>query len=181
MRVIKILFAAACGASLAAACGGSTSSGTHDNTGDDAATGGSSGSTSSGSSSGSRSSSGDDATTGNNNGATCQDSSGCSAGQLCCASVSIGGEAGFGFTEACADSCPAMAYQLCADTSECKTSGDTCTPSPIGMGSYCAPPGFTRPDGGFTRPDGGFTRPDGGFRRDAGQPAEGGSSDAAPE
>jgi hypothetical protein len=82
---------------------------------------------------------------------------------------------GFGFTEACAASCTGMAVQLCSTSAECMTG--TCTPSPLGMGSYCAPEGgiggFTRPDGGFTRPDGGFTRPDGGDVAEGGGPSDG--------
>jgi hypothetical protein len=181
MRLTSILFAIACGASCAVACGGSKSSSGNGGTGDDASTGNSSGSaSSSGSGSTSSSGAGDDAAAaGDDAGASCTDSSSC-PGQVCCATVSIGGATGFGFTEACAASCTgAMAFQLCSSTAECMTAGDTCTPSPLGMGSYCAPP---IPDGGFMRRDGGFPGFDGGPQFDSGGATEGGGpSDAAVE
>src|SRR5450432_1514506 len=149
MKVTGLLMAAACGASIVVACGGSATSG-NDNgngngngNGNDAAASSSSGA---GSSSGSSSDSGEDATTGVDGAAgSCQDSSGCSHGQVCCASIMIGGAMGLSFMQACAASCPAIAFQLCSSNSECKTAGETCTRSPIGMGSYCAGP---PPDGG---------------------------------
>jgi hypothetical protein len=180
MRVTSILFAIACGASCAVACGGSKTSSGNNGNGDDAATGNSSGSASS-SGSGSSSSSGgtgDDAATGGDAGLSCTDSSSC-PGQLCCATVGFGGTSGFMITvtAACAASCTGMEFQLCSSDTECTTAGDTCTPSPLMMGSYCAPEGgiggFTRPDGGFTRPDGGFTRPDGGDVPEGGGPSDG--------
>ena len=168
MRASSILFAITFGASCAAACGGST----NNNGGGDASTGTSSGSgASSGSSSGSGSTSssssggGDDATAGDDGGIACEDTSSCSDGQVCCASISIGGAAGFGFSVACAASCPETGFQLCATSAECP-SGESCTPSPLGMGSYCAAPfdasAFPRRDGGFPFGDAGGPTTDGG-------------------
>ena len=70
-----------------------------------------------------------------------------------------------------------MSFQVCASSSECANAGDTCTPSPIGMGSICAPP---RGDGGFVTRDGGGID-DSGSSSDGGGQTEAGSTDGAAE
>jgi hypothetical protein len=76
---------------------------------------------------------------------SCQGTQSCPPSQVCCATLSFGTGTG-GVDVACARSCAPGAYQICATSAECTTSGDVCTPSPLGIGSYCAARG--RPDGG---------------------------------
>jgi hypothetical protein len=152
MRITAVLVAIASGASLAAACGGSTNDGAgggpDGSTATSSGSGSSSGSddtSSSSSSSGGALATGDDATA-----PACTDTADCGRGRVCCATIAVGGATGFGLSVACAATCPSgLAFQLCASSLECPT-GEDCTPSPLGTGSYCAAPGgiSTRFDAG---------------------------------
>jgi hypothetical protein len=76
---------------------------------------------------------------------SCQGTRSCPRSQVCCATLSFGTGTG-GFDVACARSCAPGAYQICATSAECTTSGDVCTPSPLV--SYCAAAGTAGARGG---------------------------------
>jgi hypothetical protein len=165
MKVIRVLCGVTIGAAIAAACGGKADVGT----GEEATDAGEAGPTT-----GSSSGSGDntapsepDATTTPGFNVMCMSAQTCPRSQVCCASFSFTG--GAGITVACANSCGAGGFQVCATSAECAR-GQVCTPSPVGLGSTCQAMGtMTTPLRDASAPDTG---------RDAGAPVDAGHSEA---
>ena len=169
MKLSSILSCVSLGAALATACGGIATVGNPLGAGD----AGRSPSPEQDSSAGSSSGGGAPGTPGVDAGmpafnVSCQGTQSCPPSQICCATISFGTGAG-GIDVACAPSCAPGAYQICASTAECTNSGDVCTPSPLGLGSYCA-----AGRGGGTR-----AQPDGGSVTDGGAHDASASLDAA--
>jgi hypothetical protein len=180
MKLASIISSVLLGASVATACGGIATSSNPLGAGDAGRPseppqqGSSSGSSSGGAPGAPRADAGMPAFN-----VSCQGTQSCPPSQVCCATLSFGTGTG-GVDVACARSCARGDYQICATSAECTTSGDVCTPSPLGIGSYCAAAGT---GGARGRPDGG-TLVDGGAH-DASLPLDGdvtldaGSNDSA--
>ena len=170
MKIATALAAVSLGAALAAGCGGST---VGDNVGpSDATPAGPS----------SRGIDGGTAPTADASmtGATppafnvsCESARTCPAPQICCATISLGG-ATAGLDVACANACGLLGFQVCASSAECTTSGDVCSPSPLGIGSICSPP--ARDAGAVVIVDSGVTGEAG--AAEAGTPVDAGALDA---
>jgi hypothetical protein len=135
MKIATALAAVSFGAALAAGCGGST---VGDNVGpsDAGPTGPSSRGIEGGTAPADASMTGAAPPAFN---VSCESARTCPAPQICCATVSLGG-ATAGLDVACANTCGLLGFQVCASSAECTTSGDVCSPSPLGIGSICAPP-----------------------------------------
>jgi hypothetical protein len=153
MKLASILFTVSLGAALATACGGIATVGNPLRAGDAGSSSPSEQDANPATSSGGAPSGGgaDAGMPGFN--VACQGAQSCPVSQICCATFSFG--TGMGNIDvACATSCPAGGFQVCATSAECTTSGDVCTPSPLGAGSYCAAPRGGGPagptDGGTT-------------------------------
>jgi hypothetical protein len=151
MKLASIISSVLLGASVATACGGIATISNPLGAGDagssseppqqSSSSGPSSGSSSSGAPGAARADAGMPAFN-----VSCQGTQSCPPSQVCCATLSFGTGTG-GVNVACARSCAPGAYQICATSAECTTSGDVCTPSPLGIGSYCAG-ARGRPDAG---------------------------------
>jgi hypothetical protein len=148
MKVVRVLCGVSIGAAVAAACGGKSVVGTGEELTDagalEAATGSSSGSGDD------NARSGPDATATTMPGfnVMCMSAQSCPRSQVCCGSFSFTG--GGGITVACANSCGAGGFQVCATDAECAR-GQVCARSPVGLGSTCQAMGTmtaTAPDAG---------------------------------
>jgi|HubBroStandDraft_6_1064221.scaffolds.fasta_scaffold517094_2 hypothetical protein len=133
MRSTNVFVLLSCGVAFAMACSSSSS---NNNNGSDAATGDDSGSSggSGSSSSGGSASVGDGGLPSMMVTVTCKSATDCTAGQVCCFSLTT-------FATSCvANQCAMGDYQQCASSnSEC-SGGLQCIVSPLGMGlHYCAP------------------------------------------
>jgi hypothetical protein len=177
MRLISIISSVSLGASVATACGGIETIGNPLGAGDAGRSsepsqqGPSSGSGSGGAPGPARADAGMPAFN-----VSCQGTQSCPPLQVCCATLSFG-TGTIGGNVACARSCARGAYQICATSTECTTSGDVCTPSPLGIGSYCVARGARGGSDGGALVDG--SAHDASLPLDAAVAFDAGSNDSA--